>query len=70
MKKIIYILPFILGVSLFMIRGGVPDIVLVNGDVIEQGFGYSASGLIFFVMGIIMIMVKGWVILYHRLKKV
>ncbi|MDU6522133.1 hypothetical protein [Clostridium sp.] len=57
MKKIflsISTLFFVLGICLYIIKSKIPDIVLYNGDIIEQGFGFSAASLISFFICVIL----------------
>ena len=51
MKKyiinLILCIPFILSILFFIKRSTMQDVLEVNGVLIEQGFGYSAMGVIF-----------------------
>ena len=62
MKKyiinLILCIPFILSILFFIKRSTMQDVLEVNGVLIEQGFGYSAIGIILFILGILLVCIK------------
>lgn len=56
--NLILCIPFILSILFFIKRSTMQDILEVNGVLIEQGFGYSAIGVILFILGILLVCIK------------
>lgn len=69
MKKLIYILPFILGICCFIISGISGSKLSPDGFLIEPFFFLIPIGYIFFLFGIIISITKGSSILYKKIKK-
>lgn len=72
MKKyiinLILCIPFILSILFFIKRSTMQDIVEINGVLIEQGFGYSAMGVILFILGILLVCIRIGIYFYIKLK--
>lgn len=72
MKKLfinlITFVPFICSMILFKISAITPDIVQSDGTIVEQGFGYSASGAILCILGIIIIFIRLGLYFYKKIK--
>ena len=45
------------------------DIVEVNGVLIEQGFGYSAMGVILFILGILLVCIRIGIYFFKKYAK-
>ena len=56
--NLILCIPFILSIFFFIKRRTIQEIVEINGVLIEQGFGYSAMGVILFILGILLVCIK------------
>lgn len=56
--NLILCIPFILSIFFFIKRRTIQEIVEVNGIIIEQGFGYSAMGVILFILGILLVSMR------------
>lgn len=72
MKKyiinLILCIPFILSILFFIKRSTMQDVLEVNGVLIEQGFGYSAMGVILFILGILLVGIRTGIYFYIKLK--
>lgn len=72
MKKyiinLILCIPFILSILFFIKRSTMKYIVEINGVLIEQGFGYSAMGVILFILGILLVCIRIGIYFYIKIK--
>lgn len=66
--NLILCIPFILSILFFIKRSTMQDIVEINGVLIEQGFGYSAMGVILFILGILLVCIRIGIYFYIKLK--
>lgn len=66
--NLILCIPFILSIFFFIKRRTIQEIVEINGVLIEQGFGYSAMGVILFILGILLVGIRTGIYFYIKLK--
>lgn len=68
MKKLFYILPFILGIFCFIGSSLAPSTVLSDGFLYEPYFFLIPIGYLFILIGIIAFSIKGIFTLYKKKK--
>ena len=65
--NLILCIPFILSILFFIKRSTMQDMVEVNGVLIEQGFGYSAMGIILFILGIFLVCIRTGIYFFKKI---